>query len=982
MIDPIPSTWIARARTGPAKARLRAVHPVDFGQKYVAGRVVDGLGPRRNPAAPGRAPAAARPPPAILWSRTSKRARSVPAGRPSTTRRSPARGESRLAAAARRIAQHEPPALLRVDPLAPPPERQAAARRERPARVSPSRSSSSLPVELRRDAEQARERDLLAAERDARLGRLALGIVDRLQHDEGAAVRAPARPVERARRLRERLVAVRREREAARARSRPGRRARPRRPAARRAGRAPRRTSAPSCANGFDLARVRVDAQELRARQPVLVVRGRRSLLTHDQLVRRDPARRARIARPASARAPSRSCTTRTRGTVGIAVLEQHHEPARTAEAGVLGRGRTGRLRRARATRASAASASEIWRDGSAFIRGTIPSRCRERSPRFDVLAAVCLAAAIARGVRARAGRPVRVRRPDRDRRERDAARAKRRSATCSAQPPDLTISGRPLVALSLALNYALAELDPRPYRATNALMHWAVRAARCSAWCAARCARRGSPARFGARADGLALATALLFALHPLASEVGLLRQRAHRVADGASSISRPCTWRSARASPREPWGWVAGAVACCALGMASKEVMVSAPLVVAAARRGVLGRARRARAPRARGATWAGLARDLGAARGARAARRRARDSAGFEHCVTPLIYLWNQCRVLPHYLRLVRLAAPACSSTTEPRSRSCFERRVAGRAAPRRRSSRCRSSRCGAGPRRASWGSPASRCCSASSSVVPIVVRGGRGAAHVPAARGACSRWACCAGRCSRSRAAAARALRTVARRRGGARAGRALVRARRATTAPRSRCGRATCASRPISRRAHYNLGKAFEREGRTATRRRPSRSRPRACEIDVLQRVLPLQPNPVDVARRPGRGVRGRGASRRRPRRCTAEALGARARRRLRALAHGARAARARAATCRPTLDARAEFAERAVDGDRAPRRRRARGAGPGPARQRAARRRDPVSARGARDRSRATAAARPRARARRRSPCSRASAPA
>src|SRR5258705_1962249 len=87
------------------------------------------------------------------------------------------------------------------------------------------------------------------------------------------------------------------------------------------------------------------------------------------------------------------------------------------------------------------------------------------------------------------------------------------------AQPPDTTISGRPLVALSLALNYALSELDPRPYRATNALVHWAC--ALLLFGVVRRTLRSPRLAgRFGARADGLALAIAFLFALHPLASE------------------------------------------------------------------------------------------------------------------------------------------------------------------------------------------------------------------------------------------------------------------------------------------------------------------------------------------------------------------------------------------------------------------------------------------------------------------------------
>lgn len=219
-------------------------------------------------------------------------------------------------------------------------------------------------------------------------------------------------------------------------------------------------------------------------------------------------------------------------------------------------------------------------------------------------------------------------------------------------QPPDLTISGRPLVALSLALNYAQAELDPRPYRATNALVHWLC------ALLVFGVLRRTlrSPrlaARFGPRADGLALAGAFLFALHPLASEVVCYVSARTESLMAAFYLATLYLAIRARESAR-PWGWVAGAVACCALGMACKEVMVSAPLVVALHDWVFWGRAE-GRARRVRAATWAGLAATWAVLAALVLEAPRA-DSAGFEHWVTPLVYLWNQCRVLPRYLGLV--------------------------------------------------------------------------------------------------------------------------------------------------------------------------------------------------------------------------------------------------------------------------------------------------------------------------------------
>jgi protein O-mannosyl-transferase len=159
--------------------------------------------------------------------------------------------------------------------------------------------------------------------------------------------------------------------------------------------------------------------------------------------------------------------------------------------------------------------------------------------------------------------------------------------------------------------------------------------------------------ARFAARADELALAAAFLFALHPLASEVVCYVSARTESLMAAFYLATLYLATRARESAR-PWGWVAGAVTCCALGMACKEVMVSAPLVVALHDRVLWGRAK-GRARRVRAATWGGLAATWAVLAALVLSAPRA-DSAGFEHWITPLVYLWNQCRVLPRYLGLV--------------------------------------------------------------------------------------------------------------------------------------------------------------------------------------------------------------------------------------------------------------------------------------------------------------------------------------
>jgi protein O-mannosyl-transferase len=224
-------------------------------------------------------------------------------------------------------------------------------------------------------------------------------------------------------------------------------------------------------------------------------------------------------------------------------------------------------------------------------------------------------------------------------------------------QPPDLTTSGRPVVAASLALNRALGGLDPRGYRAANAALHWLC------ALLLFGVVRRtlASPrlsARLGAHATALAAASAALYALHPLASEVVCyVSARTESTVALFYLATLYCAIRAREAeSPRR---WIAVAALACALGMASKEVMATAPLVVAL--HGIVfwgfGDVRQRRV---QWETFAGLA--LGwIVLGALVAASPRGASVGFDHWVTPVVYLANQGRVLPRMLRLVIAPAP---------------------------------------------------------------------------------------------------------------------------------------------------------------------------------------------------------------------------------------------------------------------------------------------------------------------------------
>ena len=220
------------------------------------------------------------------------------------------------------------------------------------------------------------------------------------------------------------------------------------------------------------------------------------------------------------------------------------------------------------------------------------------------------------------------------------------------AQPPDLTTSGRPVVALSFALDHALGGLDPRVFHGTSLAIH-----ALCALLLGAVVRRTLTGPRLGARfaahADGIAFAAALLFAVHPLASEVACYASA--RTESLVALFYLATLYAAIRArSAQRPRGWVVIALVCSALGMASKEVMVSAPLVVALYDVVFLSTPE-AGQRRVRAALWTGLAATWAVLAALVLAQPRA-ESAGFALWVTPLVYLANQCRVLPGYLALV--------------------------------------------------------------------------------------------------------------------------------------------------------------------------------------------------------------------------------------------------------------------------------------------------------------------------------------
>ena len=144
---------------------------------------------------------------------------------------------------------------------------------------------------------------------------------------------------------------------------------------------------------------------------------------------------------------------------------------------------------------------------------------------------------------------------------------------------PLLSGSRRPVVMLSLAGNYALGSLDTFGYHLVNLAIHLAAGLALFGL-----VRRTLTLARLGTAdqrtADRLAFAAALVWLVHPLTTQsVTYVIQRSESLMGLFYLLTLVCLLRGALSS--RAWAWYTGAVAACWLGMGSKEVMITAPLV-----------------------------------------------------------------------------------------------------------------------------------------------------------------------------------------------------------------------------------------------------------------------------------------------------------------------------------------------------------------------------------------------------------------
>ncbi len=224
--------------------------------------------------------------------------------------------------------------------------------------------------------------------------------------------------------------------------------------------------------------------------------------------------------------------------------------------------------------------------------------------------------------------------------------------------PPttNVTAQGRPILNLSLAVNYAIGGTAVGGYHVMNAVIH-----------ALAGLVLFGLVRRTLAReekATGIALAVAVLWVVHPLQTEsVTYVIQRAESLMGLFYLLTVYSFVRSVEdgADRRKAAVWQVLAVVACALGMATKEVMATAPLMVWFYDRTFVAQSfgdalrRRWRFYGALAGTWlllAWLVLQGGGNRGG---------SVGFGAGIEPWAYWLTQFRAVAVYLRLTFWPAP---------------------------------------------------------------------------------------------------------------------------------------------------------------------------------------------------------------------------------------------------------------------------------------------------------------------------------
>jgi tetratricopeptide (TPR) repeat protein len=217
--------------------------------------------------------------------------------------------------------------------------------------------------------------------------------------------------------------------------------------------------------------------------------------------------------------------------------------------------------------------------------------------------------------------------------------------------PEQLPSAGRPLLNASFAINYAFGDLAPWGYHAINLSVH--VLCATVLFALTRRVIRLPRmPAYLKGRESGFATALALLWVVHPMNSEIVNYATQRSEAMMALALLSTLYFGVRAITAERQTW-WYAASVVACAAGMACKESMVAAPVLMllldATFNSGGLLSAVRERPWYYAGLFATEILLVLLIVDGPRS------HSAGFSSGVSPWTYLLNQAPLIVHYLRL---------------------------------------------------------------------------------------------------------------------------------------------------------------------------------------------------------------------------------------------------------------------------------------------------------------------------------------
>jgi tetratricopeptide (TPR) repeat protein len=225
--------------------------------------------------------------------------------------------------------------------------------------------------------------------------------------------------------------------------------------------------------------------------------------------------------------------------------------------------------------------------------------------------------------------------------------------------PPNVTpTSGRPVLNLSFAIDYALTGLNASGYHATNVALHLV---AALLLFGIVRWTVRLPAVGLESPADFIAIATAAIWAVHPIqigavtyiSGRSDVLMAVCYFAVLAAAIRALPFDAAQGRGSPHVS-AWTVVALVACAIGMAVKESMVTAPVAVVLYDRAYVydrfatALRERWRLYAALAATWAVVAVLLIDAPHSA--------SAGFSAGISPWTYLLNQVLVIPEYIRLI--------------------------------------------------------------------------------------------------------------------------------------------------------------------------------------------------------------------------------------------------------------------------------------------------------------------------------------